>query len=230
MHPCDVCHEKSGDGCTPGTWANRMICGLCSVEQAYRSESALLPSSCCACFWAPRAGEHRLLGVLDWSSNRQCKCGATFGSGASKTHWEVRPLPRPRPPVPTPPCLPVPPAAMRARLPAFGRTSLPVRGDCKRHGFTGTREARDAGTRPRCPTRIAASMQARPRLFRARPWPRKTSSCQPPTGDRGIGNEPAACCRWFACSGRPRLPTANWTCSPHYQPAIDTPAKRGSPP
>jgi hypothetical protein len=55
-HACDICHEKSGDGCTPGTWANRMICGLCSVEQAY--------------------------------SNKACKCGATFGHGASKTHWE----------------------------------------------------------------------------------------------------------------------------------------------
>ena len=54
--PCDICHEKGSDGCPPGTWANRMICGLCSVEQAY--------------------------------SNKACACGATFGSGASKTHWE----------------------------------------------------------------------------------------------------------------------------------------------
>ena len=36
MYPCDICHEKSGDGCTPGTWATRMICGLCSVELPYR--------------------------------------------------------------------------------------------------------------------------------------------------------------------------------------------------
>ena len=131
------------------------------------------------------ASQQRLLGVLDWSSNRECKCGATFGSGASKTHWEVRALPVPRPRAIMPASLPLPRAAMRARCPAFRHTPLPAH--CKRYGFTGTREARDAGTRPRCRTRTAASMQARPRLYRARPWPRKRSSCHHPySGQTGL--------------------------------------------
>jgi len=49
-YPCDICHEKSGDGCPPGTWANRMICGLCSMEQGYSSKGCKF---CSASFSKP---------------------------------------------------------------------------------------------------------------------------------------------------------------------------------
>ncbi|KAK3243272.1 hypothetical protein CYMTET_47061, partial [Cymbomonas tetramitiformis] len=42
LFPCDVCHEEAaeaGGKCGAGIWAQRMVCGFCSKEQACSSDS-----------------------------------------------------------------------------------------------------------------------------------------------------------------------------------------------
>jgi len=71
--PCDVCHELQCPDCEPGVWANRMICGFCSLEQGYSNKD-------CKCGGKIGGGASK----THWEGGAGCRNKVTMSNKDSK--------------------------------------------------------------------------------------------------------------------------------------------------